>query len=271
MQLVQLQERQREFDREGWAIIAISYDDVPTLATFASRHGITYPLLSDDGSHVIRSLGLENQHVIAQHAFYFNDDPELNREAQGSAYPGTFVLDPAGLIVEKRFEQSYRVRESAGALAERLLNTHPKATIKVERQSPGVRISAWTTVSGYWSFQQFVVHVTLELDAGCHAYGRPIPEGYKPLAIKVGAPTHVGVSPVSLPEPHPFEMVGLDEQFMVYDGVVDVPITITVHSLDVAPVLVSVTADYQVCGETFCYAPARAILDLEIPALDLVV
>ncbi|MPZ63487.1 MAG: redoxin domain-containing protein, partial [Propionibacteriales bacterium] len=33
-------------------VFAISYDQVPVLALFAAEHGITYPMLSDEGRHI---------------------------------------------------------------------------------------------------------------------------------------------------------------------------------------------------------------------------
>jgi len=48
----------------------VSYDPVATLAAFAATHGITFPLLSDEASAVIRRLGLHNEQVQADHATY---------------------------------------------------------------------------------------------------------------------------------------------------------------------------------------------------------
>jgi peroxiredoxin len=41
-------------------LAAISYDPVEVLAAFASQHTITYPLLSDVGSVVIKRFGILN-------------------------------------------------------------------------------------------------------------------------------------------------------------------------------------------------------------------
>jgi peroxiredoxin len=91
----------------GFALFAISYDEVAILAAFADKHEITYPLLSDVGSVTIRSLGLINEHLAEQHAVY---GVTTRDEQRGVAYPGTFVLDERGIIRDKHFEQSYRVR-----------------------------------------------------------------------------------------------------------------------------------------------------------------
>jgi hypothetical protein len=45
-------------------LFAISYDAVDALAAFSQRYGITFPLLSDAGSRVIRELGMLNERVV---------------------------------------------------------------------------------------------------------------------------------------------------------------------------------------------------------------
>lgn len=67
MQLVELQ-RSPQFASGEAARFAISFDLVAILQAFASRYGITYPLLSDEGSLVIRRLGLLNEQLEQQHA-----------------------------------------------------------------------------------------------------------------------------------------------------------------------------------------------------------
>lgn len=98
------------FEAEGAALFAISYDPVAVLAAFAQSHDITFPLLSDEGSRLIRGLGLENQHVAAQQAYYRKPVTDRYR---GMPYPGTFLLDEDGVIRGRQFEQSYRWRPSA--------------------------------------------------------------------------------------------------------------------------------------------------------------
>src|SRR5688572_22683615 len=97
------------------AVFAISYDSVDVLRAFTEKYGISYPLLSDEGSRIMRQLGLLNEHLAEQSAYY---GIQLREHHAGTPYPGTFVLDERGVIVEKRFEQSYRVRPTAVSLVE---------------------------------------------------------------------------------------------------------------------------------------------------------
>ena len=47
----------------GYGICSISYDTVDVLREFANRRGITYPMLSDPDSAIIRAFGLINEEV----------------------------------------------------------------------------------------------------------------------------------------------------------------------------------------------------------------
>jgi peroxiredoxin len=67
---VELQQRAAELDQGVTKLFAISYESVEVLADFTRKYGITFPLLSDEGSNVIRALGLYNEHLAEQARFY---------------------------------------------------------------------------------------------------------------------------------------------------------------------------------------------------------
>ena len=66
---------------QGLGVAAISYDPVPTLAEFASRRSITFPLLSDAGSATIKAFGILKP--LPEMAFGPDkDDPDVIAELQ---------------------------------------------------------------------------------------------------------------------------------------------------------------------------------------------
>ena len=69
-----------------------------SLKEFAEQRGITYPLLSDEGSHTIDAYGI--------------------RDAQGEGipHPGTILIDSAGFIRAKLFQEGFAARHSVEAL-----------------------------------------------------------------------------------------------------------------------------------------------------------
>jgi peroxiredoxin len=97
--LVQLQDNLGAIDGQ---IVAISYDSTAILNRFATKHSITYPLLSDVGSKTIEAYGI------------------LNREAperfKGIPYPGTFIVGTDGVIRAKFFLEGYQERVSPDSL-----------------------------------------------------------------------------------------------------------------------------------------------------------
>src|SRR4029434_7839906 len=141
-QLVQLQQVWPALEAEGIALFAVSYDAVGILTTFAATHGITFPLLSDEGSAAIRRLGLLNEGVAADHAVY---GIAPNPRHDGVRVPGAFALAAAGVVFEKRFHESYRVRDTGAGLVARALGIRsPKpAAGGVAGDGEAVGVRAW--------------------------------------------------------------------------------------------------------------------------------
>ncbi len=135
-----------EFERAGVSVFAISYDSVAVLESFAERRGITYPLLSDEGSQTIRALGLLNTHVEEQSHFYGVTPRD---EHQGVPYPGIFLVDTDGTVIEKQFEQSYRHRPVSTLLLDEVLGvTEPVPALTAHAERDGVQVVAWVDAPG---------------------------------------------------------------------------------------------------------------------------
>jgi hypothetical protein len=238
------------------------------LAGFAEKHGISYELLSDEGSRVIRALGLFNERVHEQHAVY---GIAKNDRAWGVPYPGVFLLDEQGRVVEKRFQQSYRERETGAGLLEQ--GFHAASSLhgaRAESASDGVAVRAWLDSETYRFFQRLWLTVELQVAPGLHVYGRPVPEGYIPLSIEVAPIEGVTVGEPEWPEPHPFRVEGLDEQFMVYAGSVSVSLPVTLALRDAGDQTLHVSVRYQACSANDCLLPSSVSLDLPVKAADLV-
>jgi hypothetical protein len=68
----------------------------------------------------------------------------------GVSYPGIFVLDAQGIVVDKRFEQSYRVRPAPAILIEDLIGSGEEAAaVSARAEREGVTIAAWLGSSTY--------------------------------------------------------------------------------------------------------------------------
>jgi hypothetical protein len=246
-------------------MFAISYDTVEVLHNFAEKHGITYTLLSDEGRKVIRALGLLNEQVYEHHAAY--GIPRQDRH-WGVPYPGVFLLDAQGYVTQKRFQQSYRERETGvGVLEQGFGIASSVHGLEALGQSEGVKVRAYLDSDTYRFFQRLWLTVELIIEPGLHVYGQPIPEGYIPLAIEVAPIEGLVVGNPQWPTPHPFRVAGLDEAFYVYEGTVAVslPVTLTQEGDDQT---LQVGVRYQACSNTDCFLPNSIALHLPVRTAD---
>lgn len=252
---MQLQRHLEEFERAGIAVFAVSYDPVEALRAFATEQGITYPLLSDAGSKVIEQFGILNTLVRPDEAVY------------GIPYPGSYVIDAAGPVVEKLFFQRYQVRPTAQSIlkgafgVEFDVGSNPSA----EAQGGGVRIRAVLGNDALVVMQRTPLYVRLDLDEGLHLYGRPVPEGFIATEVTVTGPEGVRAEPARYPSTRPFHVDGIDDEFHVFEGDVEIEVPLTSSLRDVESARLEVTVSYQACDERQCFLPQQQVLHLDVP------
>ena len=104
-------------------MLAISYDPVSTLKAFSDKYQITYPLLADEGSEVIKSFGI------------FNTEVDSGSRGFGIPHPGIYVIDENLTVIEKRFEQSYRARPTARNVLVNLLDEKLESNVQAFEKS----------------------------------------------------------------------------------------------------------------------------------------
>ncbi len=110
-----------EFRSKGLAVAVITYDSMAILADFSRRRGITFPLLSDQGSATIKSYGLLNTTVDAASTNY------------GIPFPGTFLVNRQGVVTARFFEEAYQERNTVASILLKLGD--PGHEIDVQRIS----------------------------------------------------------------------------------------------------------------------------------------
>jgi len=246
----------------GVALFAISYDSVEILRDFAATHGITYHLLSDEGSHAMRGLGLINDRVQEDHAVY---GIKPNARHVNLPYPGVFVLDRDGVITQKRFYESYRERDTGtGLIAQALDIVTERSAPVVATNGPVVTARAWLDSPTYVFFQRVVLTVEVSIAPGFHVYGQPAGDGFTPLSIEIDAIDGLEVGPVRWPSPRRFTQPGFTDELWVHEGIVrgTVPLTFAAapgggdHA-------VGVTVRYQACDDASCVVPSS--MHLRVP------
>lgn len=264
-----------EFTRTGHAVYSVSYDPVDVLSSFATRYGIEFDLLSDVGSETIERLGLLNQHVRQQQAFFGREVKERHHRLP---YPGTFLLDEDGMVVSKTFEDSYRDRPSADYLLRTSTDGDTGAAYEAITHDQGVVLRAWVTEAAYRPLQKTLLHLRLELAEGHHVYVPPVPSGYQPLDVEVeGTGDRTEVWEPEIPPGRPHTVEGLDERFHVVGGTIDLAVPFKASGrahdlvgrdrnppLEDGDVTLTATVRYQVCTDDQCFPPSERRLAIPL-------
>lgn len=261
-----MQRRLQDLTCDGYRVFAISYDTVETLAKFGAEHSIKYVMLSDVGSHVIRRLGLINDIAPEQARMY---GVTFRPEYEGVPHPGTFVLDERGVVVDRWFEESYRVRPSGALLMEWLSNRidPSAAAVTALASGTGVGVQAWLTDSVYKPWVEMVLHITIVIEPGLHLYAPPTPGGFRALEVSVTPRAALFSAPPALPPGSPFDMPGFDHEFFVYEGSVQVDLSFTLIE-NVGPAEIEVVVSYQACSDSTCFTPETVTLQLALIGSD---
>jgi hypothetical protein len=253
------------FEANGVKLYAVSYDDQDALAAYAKARGIGFPLLSDPDSSVIRQYGILNTLIDERDAPFY-----------GIPNPGTFVVDEAGVIVEKFFPRHIALRESAdsvldSALGELLMGDAASESAGDE----DVRVEVFLHGGGgdlkSGPMRRVIVRFTLR--EGLHIYGEPVPDGMVSTQVRVAGPEGLHFEEVILPPTELLTLPGLDDPLHVWSGQVDLAIPLYANS-DLfsaseegtpSEIELDVSVRYQACDDRTCLIPRTERFTLRVP------
>lgn len=259
-----------KFEAIGIKLYALSYDDQETLQEFAEAQGITYPLLSDVDSEVIRQYGILNTQVSEEDGFIY-----------GIPYPGVYVCDESGVVVSKFFHDSYKKRESPEALIDAAMGR-----IQIDEDAPqasggedNIRITA-AIRGGKGSIRQGIIRhlvVRFGLADGLHIYGEPVPDGLTATHVSVSGPEGLQTLPTEFPPTEPLHLSALNVDLQVWSGEVDIVVPFyptgelasESRPLDMDSATLQIEVRYQACNDETCLLPRTERFSLELP-LDVI-
>lgn len=264
---MELQRAYPDLQTRGLGLAAISYDSPEILKAFADKHAITFPLLSDTGSSVIRKYNLLNAAATGKTA--------------GIPHPGTFVLDTRGAVVSRSFEESYQNRQTVGSI---LADLPPEggshASVKGGGSHTGTtKDTAHLTVTTSASDEAAAPghKVSLLVDVSpkpkMHVYA-PGQEGYLAITLTLDADPAFTAGKATYPAGEKLFMQILNETQLVYAKpfriVQDVTLALTREMRQRAALRLSSgqaaagasltikgTLRYQACDDKICYLPAN--------------
>jgi AhpC/TSA family/Disulphide bond corrector protein DsbC len=244
---VQLQDSLPDLHRRGLGLAAISYDSPETLQAFARQRGITYPLLSDQGSSTIRRYHILNTSATGRTA--------------GIPHPGTFVLDRNGVVVSRSFEERYQERAGAGSLAFTLQDPPPAGAQRVE--TPHLVLTWWAsdTAAAPGTRLGLVLDVTPKPKMHVYAPGQ---QDLIPISLTIDAVDGLRLHKPEYPKPERYFFAPLKETQLVYshpfkirhDVTVEVTPAIRARAKEPnAALTIAGTLRYQACDDNVCYMP----------------
>jgi hypothetical protein len=222
-QLVQLQGIKENLEEAGYSVFAISNDPVEILADFASKHDITFSLLSDSDSAVIRAFGIMNQLI--------RPDEGQSMRWYGIPYPGTYYVDANMVVTDKDFHQHHARRASGSSVLARALGQE----MEVHSEAESVDVSDQINVSVGLSEPALQLEVVsqllidIEIPEGMHAYASGAPDQFACLSLEVEG-DGIRIGDVSWPASEPMNTLGIDEEVPIYKGRIRASLPITVTS-----------------------------------------
>ena len=257
----QLVEEQGAYDqvrKNGYGLAALSYDPVPVLAGFSRRRGITFPLLSDTGSLVIKRYGLLNTTI-----------PTTN-ELFGYPFPGTFVLNREGVVTARFFEDTYQERDTVSSVLVRIGERVDVAGTHVA--TPELDVTAFSTdaVAAPGTHLSLVLDVTPA--ARVHVYAPGVSGGYRPIALTVQPQAGLVVRAASFPKPEDYFFEPLNEHVAVYQKPFRIVQDVALDSSregaaalrDRQGMTIAATLSYQACDDRLCFNPRSVPLSFAI-------
>ena len=157
---MELQSRYEDIKQQGLTLVAISYDAPETLKAFTASRGITFPMISDPGSAIIKRYGLLNETMDPKSRFY------------GVPHPGTFILDRKGVVVSRFFEQAYQERFTTGTILAAQGVDAPAGAMTASTSHLSLTASISDTVAAPGSRMAIVVNVTPRRTMHLYAPGK---------------------------------------------------------------------------------------------------
>jgi hypothetical protein len=248
------------FRDAGVNLYALSYDEPDAIADYAKASDVTFTMLSDPDSEMIRKFGILNATIpVDDHPWY------------GIPFPGVYAIDSDGVIVAKFFEHNFAVRTGP----EQLLAAALGREFEVAAQSsPTEQVSVDVTFEG----DRLLMGVTREIVAkfrvpkGQHLYSQPVPEGLVAAAIELDDNPGILSYTPRAPQTKPFTLSGSGDTLSVYAGdvVLRLPVTQNARAMEKIEgkryVTVSGRVRWQACNGIECSLPESQTFSFQVEA-----
>ena len=198
---MELQDTLDELAEQGLGLVAISYDTPEVIRHFAERVGITYPLLADTDSKIIRAFDILNTNIPEDHEWY------------GVPFPGTYVVDSDGIIKAKYFEQDHRERYTADSILTREFGVSGGRRLEV--QTAHLKLTAYSSDDAARSGNRMTLVLDVELPERMHIYA-PGVEGYTASEFNIAEDPLLIPHETEFPEAEILHLPAINERVPVF-------------------------------------------------------
>jgi hypothetical protein len=239
-------------EQNGVRIAAVSYDKQERLAAFAAKYGIRFPLLSDHDSAIIRKFGIFNQNMA----------PDLH--SYGVPHPVEYLVAPDGIVVRKYFVTNYQHRVTGSAIALREFGTAARGAGVTLRNGP-LTVKVGFPAAKAFAGQEVSFFADFTLEPGWHAYGSPLPDGYRPVEVVFEDPRVVRQS-LELTAAETVTFAAPGEPLPVYSGSFrGVGSLLLKFPLEAGTIQLHGFIRFQACTDTVCEPPRT--IEFELPLI----
>ena len=239
---MQLEASLDKYTDAGLGVVAISYDTVDILKSFADRMGgFRYSTLADPNSEIIEEYGIRNP------------NPEPGSRTDGMAFPGTYIVSTDGIVQEKWFEDSHRIRPTAETILMKTIGADGGR--RTEVQLPQFKFTAYASQDEIRPGNTVVIVADIELPDRMHLYAPG--SDYTAADLQVVETDMMLMGELRLPEPEILYLEPIDESVPIYHGTAQIQREITLapafrgENIEVDAILT-----YQTCDDEICFPPA---------------
>ncbi len=221
------------------------------LKSFADRQHITYPLLSDPDSKIIRAYDI------------LNETTKPGTPTYGIPYPGVYVVNTQGKVVSKYFEDDYKDRVSTADILSRQFGASARSRARSSQKPSTFRSPLRPVTTSRGPASESHSAWTSNCKPGMHVYA-PGVQGYIPINWRLdeGGPAAKRHS-FEYPASEMLRLEAIDETVPVYRGHIRIRREITFGQEAALKSLVSPAGEvvvkgsfrYQACDDRKCYVP----------------
>ena len=271
---MELQRDVDQLDERSIKLVTISYDSQETLQTFTQSQGVTYTMLSDPGSEIIERFDLLNP--VPEWALgEDSDDPDVAEAVAtyvsvvnpsemmvGIAFPGTFILDPDGEVLERHFEDFYIERNTISSVLLRMgEDLEPVQATEVSTLQ--LDLTTYSSDPAVAVGNRFALVLEIEPKEGMHIYAPGSSDDYRDISLTIDPLPFLRVLPMEFPDAGEYYFEPLDDSQPVYEEsfklIQEVYMDGSLEAQGLVrgedSVTLTGTLEYQACDATICYIP----------------